>query len=198
MTEQPHSWIIELRARLESPPPRRRPPTEKGERGAAILVPLFVETGELWTLLTRRTEHLPTHKNQIAFPGGAIEAGEESWDAAVRETHEEVGLEPKSIVPIGALDEIVSVSGYRVTPWVGAVPSPVVPRIHTDEIAEAFQVPLTAISNPRLIEDRPVEIDGRERVLRIYHVGRRQIWGLTAAVLTNLLERLGMAPVVDE
>ncbi len=203
MTEQPHSWIIELRHCLASPLPRKHPPGEpdlpgRAGRQASILVPLFVEAGELWTLLTRRTDNLPTHKNQIAFPGGAVEAGEGTWEAAVRETHEEVGLEPKTVVPIGELDEIVSVSGFRVTPWVGAVPSPVVPRINTDEIAEAFPVPLTAVSNPRMIEDRPVEIDGHQRVLRVYHVGSRQIWGLTAGVLTNLLERLGMAPVVDE
>ena len=202
MTEQPHSWIIELRHHLESPPPKKHPSGEGDQpnpaaRCASILVPLFVEAGELWTLLTRRTDNLPTHKNQIAFPGGAVESGEGTWEAAIRETHEEVGLEPKTVVPIGELDEIVSVSGFRVTPWVGAVPSPVVPRINTDEIAEAFPVPLTAVSNPRMVEDRAVEIDGHQRVLRIYHVGSRQIWGLTAGVLTNLLERLGMAPVVD-
>ena len=199
-TDQPRSWIFELRERLESPPPRlpRRIGGESTERRAAILVPLFVEAGELWTLLTRRTDQLPTHKNQIAFPGGAVEAGEDAWQAATREAHEEVGLDPGTVVPIGQLDEVASVTGFRVTPWVGAVPSPVVPRINTDEIAEAFQVPLTAMANPRMIEDREVDIDGHRRVLRIYHVGSRQIWGLTAGVLTNLLERLGMAPVVGD
>ena len=65
------------------------------------------------------------------------------------------------------------------------------------EIAEVFSIPVAALANPRLIEERQVEIDGVAREITIFHVGRHLIWGATAAILLNLLERLGMAPLGD-
>ena len=184
------SWLLEVRRRLESPLPKRLAPGEG--RSAAVLVPLFVDAGELWTLLTRRTEELPTHKSQIAFPGGGAEDGEDAWKTALRESQEEVGLEPAKVLPLGQLDEYETPSGFRIVPCVGAVPADFEMRIDPGEIAEAFRVPLTAFANPRLVEDRTIRIDGAERVIRVYHVGSRQIWGLTARILQNLLERLGI------
>ena len=65
------SWILELRKRLASPPAARLPPNEA--RQAAVLVPLYVQRGELWTMLTRRSGTLPHHRGQVAFPGGGRE-----------------------------------------------------------------------------------------------------------------------------
>ena len=194
MTEpQKHSWIVELRNRLTTPPAHRLPPTD--DRQAAVLVPLYVDAGELWTVLTQRTDKLPHHKGQIAFPGGSLEAGEEPWDAAVRETEEEIGLERKKILRLGDLDEAQTPSGFRIVPCVGAVPFPLETELNTDEIEELFVLPIRAFANPTAVEDRRVLLDGEERELRIYHVGRRQIWGLTALILQNLLQRLGLEPV---
>lgn len=187
----PTSWILQLRERLQSPAPRRLAATEA--RRAAVLVPLYVEAGQLWTVLTRRAEHLPQHKGQVAFPGGALEVGEDAWTAALRESHEELGLEPSSVVPIGELDEEATPSGFSIVPCVGAVPQPLELEINQDEIDEAFSMPLLAFADMRVVEDRRVRIDGVERLLRVYHVGRHQVWGLTARVVQNLLERLGLA-----
>lgn len=184
------TWIGEVRRRLESPPPRRRPPGER--RDAAVLVPLYVEARELWTVLTERSIDLPHHKGQIAFPGGGRELGEDMWEAALREAREEVGLAPEAVLRLGELDEAETPSGYRIVPCVGAIPQAFEPRPDPTEIADVFSVPLSALVNPTLVEDRAVVIDGVERSLRIYHVGRRKIWGLTARVLQNLLRRLGM------
>lgn len=184
------SWFLEVKSRLESPAPRRLGPGES--RSAAVLVPLFVEAGELWTLLTRRTEELPTHKSQIAFPGGGAKDGELPWATALRESQEEVGLDPSKVLPLGQLDEYETPSGFRIVPCVGVVPADFETRIDPGEIAEAFRVPLTAFANPRLVEDRRIKIDGKEREIRVYYVGSRQIWGLTARILQNLLARLGM------
>ncbi|MEM9558577.1 MAG: CoA pyrophosphatase [Acidobacteriota bacterium] len=182
-------WIVQLRQQLEMPSPRRLPPTDA--RDAAVLVPLYVDAGQMWTLLTRRAEHLPTHKGQIAFPGGSLELGESSWDAAVREAHEEIGIDPSLVLRLGDLDEAETPSGFRIVPCVGAVPHPLELTINRDEIDEVFPVPIQALADPRLVEDRAVLIDGVERMLRIYHVGRAQIWGLTARIVHNLLIRLG-------
>jgi 8-oxo-dGTP pyrophosphatase MutT (NUDIX family) len=184
------AWIAEVRRRLESPPPRRRPPGES--RDAAVLVPLYVEARELWTVLTERSIDLPHHKGQIAFPGGGRELGEDMWGAALREAREEVGLPPEAVLRLGELDEAETPSGYRIVPCVGAIPQDFEPRPDPTEIADVFSVPLSALANPTLVEDLAVSIDGVQRSLRIYHIGRRKIWGLTARVLQNLLRRLGM------
>ncbi len=191
MSESPSSWILQVRQRLESPPPSRLGPKEA--RQAAVLVPLYVDAGQLWTVLTRRTEDLPHHRGQIAFPGGGREIGEEPWDTALRESQEEIGLDPKRVLELGKLDEAETPSGYRIIPCVGAVPQPLETTPNEAEIAEIFSVPLLAFADVRMIEDKEVTINGRTRTLRVYHVaGGRQVWGLTARLIQNLLVRLGM------
>ena len=189
-SEDVHSWIVEIRARLENPAPKNLPPSDV--RKAAVLIPLYVDAGHLWTVLTKRTEHLPTHKGQIAFAGGSLEDGEDVWEGALREAHEEIGIDPKSVLKLGCLDEAETPAGFRVTPCVGVVPYPLVTTINEDEIEDVFAVPLPNLASPDLVEDRQVLIDDVERELRIYHVGRRQIWGLTSRIIQNLLVRMGM------
>ena len=197
------SWIVEARARLASPPAHRVAGRAAAAlRPAAVLVPLYVDAGELWTVLTRRTATLPSHPSQIAFAGGSLEAGEDPWTAALREANEELGLDPRQVVRLGELDEQGVPSGFRVVPCVGAIPRASPMTANDAEIAEVFSLPLTAFASARLVEERPVVYDGVRRSLRIYHVGNRQIWGLTARILQDLLVRLGLesagapAPVV--
>lgn len=191
-----HSWIEELRDRLSTPAPTRLPPAEA--RQAAILVPLYVDAGQLWTVLTKRSEQLPHHRSQIAFPGGARETGEDAWTTALRESEEELGIPRSGVLKIGQLDEAWTPSGFHIIPCVGAVPFPLELEPNSDEIAETFSVPLLEFANPRLIEERQVVINGKERMLRIYHIGGRQVWGFTARVLQNLMVRLGFEVPVEE
>jgi 8-oxo-dGTP pyrophosphatase MutT (NUDIX family) len=184
------TWILALRERLASPRPERLAPSEA--RQAAVLVPLYVDASELWTILTQRTDTLPRHRSQIAFPGGSREVGEDAWAAALRETHEEIGIDPTKVLRLGELDEVDVPSGFSIVPCVGAVPFPYEARPNEAEIAEVFSIPLSAFANPRVVEERQVEIEGAVRSLRIYHVGRRQIWGVTARILQNLLVRVGL------
>jgi 8-oxo-dGTP pyrophosphatase MutT (NUDIX family) len=191
MMESPReSWILALRERLASPPPRRLAASDL--RQASVLVPLYVDVGELWTVLTKRTDTLPTHRGQIAFPGGGRDLKEDPWAAAVRETQEEIGLDPKVVLKLGILDEVESPAGFRVIPCVGAIPYPYKVTPNEAEIAEVFSLPLTAFANPKLVEERDVVINGQRRDILIYHVGNRQIWGLTARILQNLLIRVGL------
>ena len=117
---------------------------------------------------------------------------EDPWAAAVRETQEEIGLDPKVVLKLGELDEVDSPAGFRVIPCVGAIPYPYKIKPNEAEIAEVFSLPISAFANPRMVEERDVLINGVERKLLIYHIGNRQIWGLTARVLQNLLVRLGL------
>jgi 8-oxo-dGTP pyrophosphatase MutT (NUDIX family) len=196
MSESPSSWILQVRRRLASPPPSRLGPREA--RQAAVLVPLYVDAGQLWTVLTRRTEELPHHRGQIAFPGGGREIGEEPWDTALRETQEEIGLDPKRVLKLGELDEAETPSGFRIIPCVGAVPHPLESSPNEAEIAEIFSVPLLAFANVRMAEDREVTINGQTRTLRVYHVaGGRQVWGLTARLIQNLMARLDLGSMPE-
>lgn len=191
-------WMLEVRARLDSPPPRRlagRPAAEL--RPAAVLVPLHVDGPELWTVLTKRTDTLPNHPSQIAFPGGSREVGEDAWSAALREAREEIGLEPGQVLRLGELDEVDVPSGFRIVPCVGAIPHPHELRPSEAEIAEIIRLPLLAFTNPRLVEERPLVYDGVSRSLRVYHVGGRRIWGVTARILHALLARLGLESVPE-
>jgi 8-oxo-dGTP pyrophosphatase MutT (NUDIX family) len=189
------SWIFALRERLGSPPPGRLPANDL--RPASVLVPLYVDAGELWTLLTKRTDNLPSHRSQIVFPGGGRELKEDPWAAALRETQEEIGLDPKAVLKLGGLDEVESPAGFRVMPCVGAIPYPHKVQANAAEVAEIFALPVAAFANPRLVEEREVVINGQKRDLLIYHIGNRQIWGLTARILQNLLARLGLEPEVE-
>lgn len=195
MASERQSWILALRERLASPPPRRLPASDL--RQASVLVPLYVDAGELWTVLTQRAADLPSHRSQIAFPGGGREFKEDPWGAALRESQEEIGLDPKAVLRLGELDEVES-PGFRVIPCVGAIPNNVEFQPNAAEIAEVFSLPLTAFANPRLVEERDVLLNGVRRTLRIYHLGNRQIWGLTARILQNLLARLGMESEPEE
>ena len=190
MASERHSWILALRERLASPPPRRLPASDL--RQAAVLVPLYVEAGELWTVLTQRAEDLPSHRGQIAFPGGGREFKEDPWGAALRESQEEIGLDPKGVLRLGELDEVESPAGFRVIPCVGAIPQGTKFAPNAGEIADVFRLPVSAFANPKLVEEREVLLNGVPRSLRIYHIGQRMIWGLTARVLQNLLVRLGL------
>jgi 8-oxo-dGTP pyrophosphatase MutT (NUDIX family) len=190
MTEPKRSWIMELRERLASPAPSRLGP--KDLRQASVLVPLYVDAGELWTILTKRTDTLPSHRSQIAFPGGGRELKEDPWQAALREAEEEIGLDPKRVLKIGELDEGETPAGFRVIPCVGAVPYPYEVSPNEAEISEVFSLPLSAFANPRMVEERTITVNGVDRDIRIYHIGNRQIWGLTARILQNLLQRLGL------
>ncbi len=190
--DERRSWIAEIRDRLSSPPPRRLAMNDL--RQASVLVPLYVDAGELWTVLTKRSDTLTSHRSQIAFPGGVHEIKEDPWAAALRETQEEIGFDPKSILRLGELDEGDTPTGFRVVPCVGAIRFPYDTTPNAGEISEVFGIPLSAFTNPKMVEERPVAVNGVERLLRVYHVGNRQIWGLTARILQNLLIRLGLEP----
>lgn len=194
--DEPRSWILDVRRLLAEPPARRLAANDL--RPASVLVPLYVEGRELWTVLTRRTANLTTHPDQIAFPGGSREPGEDPWMAALREAHEEVGLDPQHVLRLGELDEQDVPSGFRIVPCVGAIPRAYELQASAAETAEIFHLPLSAFTNPRLVEDREVVYDGVRRMVRIYHLGNRQIWGVTARILHVLLARLGMESAPED
>ena len=187
--------------------PLRRPPAGEGWNRAeledlfppatvlaeaAVLVGL-VPRGEAGTqvLLTRRTAALRHHGGEVSFPGGRVESGDAGvLGAVLRESGEEIALDSAQVAPLGYLDPLTTISGFRVTPVVAAIDPAYVPRPDPGEVAEVFEVPfgfLMAAANLRQIE---VEYNGRPRHLFEYDWPGQRIWGATAAILYNLRRRL--------
>lgn len=117
-------WFEEVERLLAATPVRRKP-SGNGFVASAVLVPLYVAAGELWVLLTRRTDSLPQHAGQYAFPGGVRTEGDEDEVAtALRETHEELGIEPSLVVVLGQLSDVWTPTGFLISPVVGGIPHP--------------------------------------------------------------------------
>ncbi len=160
-------------------------------RPAAVLVPFVRRADQLSVLFTRRSERLRHHAGQISFPGGGIDAGDENEiAAALRETHEETGILPILIEPFGYLDRFDTVSGYSVTPVAGFVRHDYSIRLQEDEVDEIFEVPFAFILDPASLKREHLLWRGRERDIFAFEWEGRRIWGATAAILKNLLDRL--------
>jgi 8-oxo-dGTP pyrophosphatase MutT (NUDIX family) len=142
-------------------------------------------------LLTQRTADLPSHSSQIAFPGGKIDPTDESpLAAALREAHEEIGLDRSFIDPIGYLDLYLTFSGFRILPLVARVDPNYRLTINPGEVAEAFEVPLEFLMRPDNHQRHKRDWKGIERQYYAMPFEDRYIWGVTAGILRNLYERI--------
>jgi 8-oxo-dGTP pyrophosphatase MutT (NUDIX family) len=170
---------------------REMPLQEREPVAAAVLVPIVVRATGLTVLLTQRTAHLRDHAGQVSFPGGRCEAEDASpVDTALRESSEEVGVEPTQVEVLGTLPDYFTGTGFRVTPVVGLVTPPLNLRLDDFEVAEAFESPLDFLLDAANYRRESVEIAGQ---LRTYWAVPWQgyfIWGATAGMLVSLRESL--------
>jgi 8-oxo-dGTP pyrophosphatase MutT (NUDIX family) len=164
--------------------------TDREPRQAAVLVPIV--TGPRPTLLlTERTAHLSSHAGQVAFPGGKVDDTDaDARAAALRETHEEIGLTPERVEVIGYLPEYLTGTAYAVTPVVGLVQSGFSLQPNSHEVAQVFEVPLEFLMNPANHRRHALWWEGHKRhwFSMPYHQGDAEhfIWGATAGMLRNL------------
>lgn len=161
---------------------------------AAVLVAVVGESDDARIVLTRRTEQLSRHAGQVAFPGGRIDAGDaDAVDAALRESEEEIGLPRRHVQPVGFLDCFETVSGFVVTPVVAFLSSQRPPwRPEPGEVDAVFEVPLAFLLDPSNLQRYTMHYRGKAREMVEFRYGPHRIWGATAAMLTNLLERMGV------
>ena len=156
---------------------------------AAVMIAI-TDRPEPGVILTVRREHLRTHAGQIAFPGGRVEPDEEPVAAALREAHEEIGLDPGAVDVVGTLDPYRTVTGYLISPVIGVAPPDLPLEPHEHEVAELFEPPLAYVLDPANLRRQSALLQGRERhYYEIVWNGRR-IWGATAAMIVNLSRRL--------
>jgi 8-oxo-dGTP pyrophosphatase MutT (NUDIX family) len=184
-----------LRRNLEQ---RIKKPLEAGPDllRAGVLIPLVPTTRGLDVLLTRRTDTVLTHKGQISFPGGQIEKGDQAMvQTALRETYEEIGLEPSRVEVIGELDDVFTVSSFVVTPFVGVVSGGVANlRLAPDEVKDLLLVPIDRLMDPSVHTTEIRTAGGHQYKIHYYTVGSDVIWGATGRIVYQLL-KVWQAPV---
>jgi 8-oxo-dGTP pyrophosphatase MutT (NUDIX family) len=169
-----------------------------GSTDAAVLVPVYVSGGDLHVVFTKRREDLRRHAGEVSFPGGRFDEGETNLQAtALREAHEEIGLPPEAVDILGALQPTPTIAtGFAVYPFVGLIAPGRTWQLSAREVAEVIE-----FSIPQLRSGY-----GRRRLLRrglpirtdTYQVGEHLIWGATARILSDLLERLDTIEAVGE
>jgi 8-oxo-dGTP pyrophosphatase MutT (NUDIX family) len=189
--EEDMQWLAgasaELASQVRASLPARRVP-------AAVLVPLVQHETGLTVLLTQRAETLKDHAGQISFPGGRIEPEDkDAWHAALRETHEEIGLLPEFVEFAGYLPDHHVITGFRVTPVVGFVNPQYQLRIAHTEVHDVFEVPLDFILDAANHKSRRRKLG--ELMIDVHDIpyGERNIWGATAGMLMTLRRKLQAA-----
>ena len=165
----------------------------KSYTDASVLIAIVQREAGLNVLLTRRTAHLTEHAGQISFPGGRVDPGDSSAvDTALREASEEIGLDREHVEVLGLLPEYYTGTGYRVTPVVSVIQSPLLLQAQASEVAEIFEVPFDFLMDGRSHQRRSAAFrQGWDR-RTFYTMPYRQyfIWGATAGMLRNLFHFL--------
>ncbi len=164
-------------------------------RRAAVLVPIFWRDGEPHVVFTKRSQKVPHHKGQISFPGGGIDATDAGpFEAAVRETHEEIGIPGSLINFLGRLDEIITVTHYVVAPFVAEIPADFQYSLSEFEIDELFDVSLRELADPAKLREQVVEFEGKPYPIYYFEHKGHNIWGATGKILRQLLSVTGVMP----
>lgn len=175
-----HELMPELKSMLDGRPLKE----------AAVLVPVIARP-EPTVLLTLRSNHLPNHAGQIAFPGGKVDPTDRDPTAtALREAQEEVGLAPAAVQPLGYLDTYVTRTAFRIVPVVALVEPDQKLALNPGEVDEAFEVPLGFLMDAANHQRHTRIAEGLTRHFHAMAFEGRFIWGITAGVLRNMYERM--------
>ncbi len=166
-----------------------------GVRPSAVLVVLADdERGDAGVLLTRRSSALRNHSGEMSFPGGRIDGEETALEAAVREAHEEVGLDPAAVEIVGELNHLATVvSRSHIVPIVGRISHQIDLAPASPEVERVMWVPLADFVRPDTYRAERWTVPWGERVLYFFELDDETVWGATAVILRDLFTRLGSA-----
>jgi 8-oxo-dGTP pyrophosphatase MutT (NUDIX family) len=194
--------LEEISSRLsqvsDSPPdkPRSSGLVTQQPRPAAVLIPFLHKEGEWHILFTRRTDNLPEHSGQVAFPGGRTDPQDSSPVAtALREADEEISLKPDVVKILGSLKRLPTITNYFVTPIVGAIPWPYEFSIKEEEVSKIFTIPLKWLSDPNnhKIHQRVLSVSNKLMpVVYFKQYDGELLWGVSARITINLLQTLNL------
>ena len=164
--------------------------TRGGAVDAAVLIPV-VDRPVPTVILTQRTDELPSHPGQVAFPGGKVDPIDENpVAAALREAEEEIALPRDRVELVGTTDLYLTGTGFHITPVIGVVPPDIDLVPEAGEVAAIFEVPFDHLFDPANFEEHELEWEGRMRRYFQMYWEERRIWGVTAAIIMNLSRRL--------
>jgi len=188
---------------MMAPIPRlnQRPPERSGDvRLGGVLLLLYCLQDELHLILTRRRADLQSHAGQVSFPGGRNEPSETLLDTALRETHEEIGIRPEMLTVLGELTPLyIFPSDFEVHPYVAWFSNGEQPRFiaNEDEVAQIIEVPIRLLLDPAARTEEMWTIRGYELLVPFFAVHDEKVWGATAMMLSEFLERLRTLPSLE-
>jgi 8-oxo-dGTP pyrophosphatase MutT (NUDIX family) len=169
-------------------PPRLSPLEGTGVRASAVLAPLYEEDGQVYVVLTRRAQHLRSHRGEVSFPGGGQDGGETLLETALREADEETALDPSTVEIIGELDHLETVmSRSFIVPFVGVLPGRPELTANPDEVELILHVPLDELLLDGVYREELWGLAPLDRPLIFFEIVGDTIWGATGAMLRNLL-----------
>ncbi|QRK09742.1 CoA pyrophosphatase [Archangium violaceum] len=177
-----------LENHLASRPPRTLNLPGLVLREAAVLVPLLLREGAPHILFTKRPTTLRHHAGQYSFPGGSRDPEDHTpLHTALRETREELGIDVSGVRVLGALDEVPTLTEFRIQPFVGVIPQGLEYRPNPDEVEFIIEVPLSHLMDPAIRRTERRTVRGVEYEVDFYTYGSHVIWGATGRILRNLL-----------
>lgn len=186
------------------PNPRRGdippPPPGQPQKEAGVLILAFEAGGELRFVLTLRTETVATHKGQVSLPGGMRHPGEALEQTALRETGEELGIDPSGIELLGGplTPLYIPVSGFWVTAFVGLWRDDPVFRAEPAEVIEVIEPPLSDLIDDNLVHVEDWQIRGVKTRVPYFYLSGHKVWGATAMMLGEFAEMLRVQGEVQE
>jgi len=156
---------------------------------SAVLVPLFLQNGRFHILFTQRSMLVNDHKGQISFPGGRWEDSDGNLKTtALRETEEELGIRRENVELLGELGELVTPSGYHITPYVGIIPHPYAYQMNAEEIAGIIEVPLEHLLEPQNLRLERGIFFNSQTEMPYFQYQHHVIWGATGRITRELVE----------
>lgn len=162
------------------PPPDARP--------SAVLVPILDGTHGPEILLTRRTKHLSSHKGEVSFPGGRLDAGESFVEAAIREANEEIGIDPRNVQVIGEMSAMATyVSRSYIVPVVAHVTSRPSLDVRNEEVDRVFTVPLAELVREDTYSEEHWGLPPHQFRIHFFHLDEETVWGVTGRMLHQLI-----------
>jgi 8-oxo-dGTP pyrophosphatase MutT (NUDIX family) len=188
------SLVPLLKSRLAQKPVMPIPASDLVPAG--VLAPLFFKEDAAQLLFTQRTFTLKDHRGQISFPGGVRHDGDQDLIAtALRETREEIGLNPGVVEVLGALPAVATITGYCISPFVGLVPFPYEFQPNPQEVKRLLLLPLEGFYDAAPWSSGLYRHKGHTIRVCYWRLNREVIWGATARILLHLLALLGQHPI---
>jgi len=187
-------FIRQVRSALATTPESNQ--FHSGTRPAAVLLPLYWHN-QGWNLLfTKRTDSVATHSGQVSFPGGAIDSADESaQSAALREVFEEIGIKAHDVEILGSMKNMITITHFNITPFVGRIPWPYNLKLNPDEVDKTFGASLNWLAAPENLKTEQRYISGLDISIPVHFFSTHEvevIWGATAQLTVNFLKLVGL------